>query len=178
MRRAASGLTIGAVLSSLVSLALPLVLKTADDLWWVWSAGCGFLGLLLLASPVVKYMHASQLGLFWLGSFGIVHAVSNSVPYALVTVLSGDKRGGRALGILNVFVCVPQIFVSTVAGPLNSTLHSDLPAFLLGGACALGAARLLQREAERIVYESVGQFPCCVWRGGGCRRGENCGRGA
>jgi solute carrier family 45 protein 1/2/4 len=154
LRRATQGLTLGAILSGIASLTLPMLIgNSVLNLWLLWSAGCGLLALLLLGSVAVKYMQQGTLGIFWLGAFGLVHAVSNTAPYALVSLCKVSS--GRALGVLNIFVCLPQVAVALVSGPLNATAASDLPAFLCGGLAALGAALLLRAQAQAFLYHSI-----------------------
>jgi hypothetical protein len=125
-------------------MLLPLVTKSKLDSFYVWTTACGLLSVLLLFTPLLRWLQSLELGVAWLGLFGLVYAVSNSVPYALVVAASpAPNQAGALLGLLNVAICLPQVVTSMVGGPMHAQFHSDVPCFLLGGLCAAGAARVL-----------------------------------
>lgn len=48
---------------------------------------------------------------------------------------------GLSLGILNLFIVLPQMFVSAVSGPLDSVFGGgNLPAFVMGALAAFASS--------------------------------------
>ncbi|KAF4687525.1 hypothetical protein FOZ63_020048 [Perkinsus olseni] len=84
---------------------------------------------------------------------GPLGALSMSIPFALTGRISQQvadshtaAKPGTYMGALNIAMCFPQILVSLLGGPLNSTLHSDAVSFTIGGVGALAAAALVLRR--------------------------------
>ena len=156
-RKAFFGLMLGSVLSAVVSLLLPWILKStthADFVsrsFKVWSLSCCALSIVLIVSPLVALTGSDLIGVAWLASFGLVYAVANSVPYSVLSAMLKETPSrdtpGRLLGLLNVAICLPQIATSLIGGPLNSKFRSDVPTFVLGGICAGIAGSILWSRA-------------------------------
>ncbi|CAN0892103.1 Sucrose transport protein SUC2 [Linum grandiflorum] len=76
------------------------------------------------------------------GVLGIPQSVTYSVPYALASIFcheaGADGAGqGLSLGLLNIAIVIPQMFVSLLSGPWDSLFGGgNLPAFVVGGIAA------------------------------------------
>ncbi|GKA92038.1 sucrose transport protein SUC8-like protein [Tanacetum coccineum] len=70
---------------------------------------------------------------------GIPLSVTFSIPCALASIFSNDSGVGQglALGVLNLAIVVPQMFVSVLAGPWDQLFGGgNLPAFVVGAISA------------------------------------------
>ncbi|KAK9713773.1 hypothetical protein RND81_06G050700 [Saponaria officinalis] len=70
---------------------------------------------------------------------GIPQAVTFSIPFALASIFSSDSGSGHglSLGVLNLAIVIPQMFVSLISGPWDQLFGGgNLPAFLLGAVAA------------------------------------------
>ncbi|KAF7801805.1 sucrose transport protein-like [Senna tora] len=93
--------------------------------------------------PPVTSVKASALALF--AVLGIPLAITYSVPFALASIFSNTSGAGQglSLGVLNISICIPQMFVSFVSGPWDALFGGgNLPAFVVG-AIAAAASGLL-----------------------------------
>jgi solute carrier family 45, member 1/2/4 len=149
-RQAMLGMMMGSIISSIVSLVLPLVTRNVFESLYVWGSACRLLGVLLCLSPILKWTGSVDIGVLWLGMFGLVYAVSNSVPFSLIGSNVDEKHRGSILGLLNVAICIPQIITAIFGGPINSEFHSDIPCFLIGGFCSFIAGNILTRYQQKI----------------------------
>ncbi|XP_010673573.2 sucrose transport protein SUC2 [Beta vulgaris subsp. vulgaris] len=88
-------------------------------------------------TPPPKNVKAGILTLF--ASMGIPQAVTFSIPFALASMFSSDSGAGHglSLGVLNLAIVIPQMFVSLISGPLDKLFGGgNLPAFMLGAVAA------------------------------------------
>ncbi|XP_022718211.1 sucrose transport protein SUC2-like [Durio zibethinus] len=95
-----------------------------------------------LVHPPVN-IKGSALAVF--GLLGIPLAVTFSIPFALASIYCSNAGGGQglSLGVLNMSIVIPQMFVSVVSGPLDAALGGgNLPAFVLGSIAAAASALL------------------------------------
>ncbi|KAK6234155.1 hypothetical protein QUC31_006561 [Theobroma cacao] len=79
------------------------------------------------------------------GLLGIPQAVTYSIPFALTSIYCSTSGGGQglALGVLNMSIVIPQMFISVVSGPLDAAFGGgNLPAFVLGSIVAAVSALL------------------------------------
>ncbi|XP_021748480.1 sucrose transport protein SUC1-like [Chenopodium quinoa] len=86
-------------------------------------------------SPSIK---SGTLALF--AATGIPQAATYSIPFALASMYSSDNGAGHglSLGLMNLAICVPQMFVSLISGPWDKIFGGgNLPAFLLGAVSAV-----------------------------------------
>nr|GLL44069.1 sucrose transport protein-like [Ipomoea trifida]GMD81876.1 sucrose transport protein-like [Ipomoea batatas] len=95
-------------------------------------------GNVLPPSPGIK---AGALVIFCV--LGIPLAVTYSIPFALACIFASDESNGSAghaglsLGVLNLAIVVPQMFVSFLSGPWDAVFGGgNLPAFLVGAVAA------------------------------------------
>ncbi|XP_022719786.1 sucrose transport protein SUC2-like [Durio zibethinus] len=79
------------------------------------------------------------------GLLGIPLAVTYSIPFALASIYCSTTGGGQglSLGVLNLSIVIPQMFISVVSGPLDAAFGGgNLPAFVLGSIVAAISALL------------------------------------
>ncbi|CDP19968.1 unnamed protein product [Coffea canephora] len=89
---------------------------------------------LITPPPSVKI---SSLSLFAI--LGIPQAVTYSIPFALASIYSNESGTGQGLGlgVLNLAIVIPQMFVAVSSGQLDDVYYdSNLPAFLMGAIAA------------------------------------------
>ncbi|KAK1433364.1 hypothetical protein QVD17_10274 [Tagetes erecta] len=70
---------------------------------------------------------------------GIPLSVTYSIPCALASIFSNDSGIGQglSLGVLNLAIVIPQMFVSLLSGPWDSLFGGgNLPAFIVGAMAA------------------------------------------
>ncbi|XP_010675270.2 sucrose transport protein SUC2 [Beta vulgaris subsp. vulgaris] len=88
--------------------------------------------------PPSSHIKSATLGLF--AATGIPQAATFSIPFALASMFSSDSGAGHglSLGLMNLAICVPQMFVSLISGPWDKIFGGgNLPAFLLGAVAAV-----------------------------------------
>ncbi|KAM7266716.1 hypothetical protein ACFE04_004613 [Oxalis oulophora] len=81
---------------------------------------------------------AAALSVF--GVLGLPLSVTFSVPFALASIYSSSSGGGQglSLGILNLAIVIPQMFVSVVSGQLDGLFGGgNLAAFVMGAIAAV-----------------------------------------
>ena len=154
-RSAFFGLMMGSVISAVTSLCIPSITRhRISRSFLVWSASCGILAVILAIAPLVAYTGNLNFGVIWLASFGVVYAVTNSIPYSLLSLMVNEHKeslsAGKAMGLLNVAVCIPQIITSVLGGPVISQFHSDIPCFIIGAMCAAAACAVLRDKVNQL----------------------------
>ncbi|KAH9625943.1 hypothetical protein KSS87_020363 [Heliosperma pusillum] len=92
------------------------------------------------APPYAPPDHGAKSGaLAIFAAMGIPQAVTFSIPFALASIFSSDSGSGHglSLGVLNLAIVIPQMFVSLISGPWDQLFGGgNLPAFLLGAVAA------------------------------------------
>ncbi|KNA14685.1 hypothetical protein SOVF_104390 [Spinacia oleracea] len=76
---------------------------------------------------------------------GIPLAITFSIPFALASIFSASSGSGQglSLGVLNLAIVVPQMFVSVTSGPWDAMFGGgNLPAFVVGAVAATASAVL------------------------------------
>lgn len=76
---------------------------------------------------------------------GIPLAITFSIPFALASIFSASSGSGQglSLGVLNLAIVVPQMFVSVTSGPWDALFGGgNLPAFVVGAVAATASAIL------------------------------------
>ncbi|KAJ4823042.1 beta-fructofuranosidase suc2 [Turnera subulata] len=87
--------------------------------------------------PPPKDVRVGALAIF--AALGIPQAITFSIPTALASMFSSTSGVGQglSLGVLNISVCIPQIIMSVVSGPLDKAFGGgNLPAFVAGAIAA------------------------------------------
>ncbi|TQE11031.1 hypothetical protein C1H46_003291 [Malus baccata] len=77
--------------------------------------------------------------------FVIFTQVTYSIPFALASIFSSNSGAGQglSLGVLNLAIVVPQMFVSVVSGPWDDLFGGgNLPAFVAGAVAAVASGIL------------------------------------
>ncbi|TQE11036.1 hypothetical protein C1H46_003296 [Malus baccata] len=93
--------------------------------------------------PPPAGIKAGALSLF--AVLGIPLAVTYSIPFALASIFSSNSGAGQglSLGVLNLAIVVPQMFVSVVSGPWDDLFGGgNLPAFVAGAVAAVASGIL------------------------------------
>nr|AAD41024.1 sucrose transport protein SUT1 [Pisum sativum]AQY72397.1 sucrose transport protein 1-like protein [Pisum sativum] len=76
---------------------------------------------------------------------GIPLAITYSIPFALASIFSSTSGAGQglSLGVLNLAIVIPQMFVSVLSGPWDALFGGgNLPAFVVGAVAALASGIL------------------------------------
>ncbi|XP_058189926.1 putative sucrose transport protein SUC6 [Rhododendron vialii] len=151
------GLMLYAVILGIMSLAIEPMAKCLGHVKRVWGLGNLVLAICLGLTYVVTKMaekargaaslpppsdiKATAVGLF--AAFGIPQAVTFSIPFALASIYSSTAGAGQglSLGLLNISICIPQMIVSVIVGPLDAAFGGgNIPGFLFGAiASAISA---------------------------------------
>ncbi|KAK8572165.1 hypothetical protein V6N13_047779 [Hibiscus sabdariffa] len=162
VRAGALGLMINSIVLGLTSLALEPVGRLIGGVKNVWAI-VNFILCACLASTVLitkaaeawrqhagpelahppANVQGSALAVF--GILGIPLAVTYSIPFALASIYCSSSGGGQglSLGVLNMSIVIPQMFISVVSGPLDDAFGGgNLPAFVLGSIAAAVSAVL------------------------------------
>ncbi|XVF63258.1 hypothetical protein PTKIN_Ptkin09bG0073200 [Pterospermum kingtungense] len=162
VRAGALGLMINSIVLGLSSLALEPVGRLIGGVRNLWGI-VNFILCACLASTVLitkmaeawrqhtghnlahppPNIKASALAAF--GLLGIPLSVTYSIPFALASIYCSSAGGGQglSLGVLNMSIVIPQMFVSVVSGPLDDAFGGgNLPAFVLGSIAAAVSALL------------------------------------
>jgi maltose/moltooligosaccharide transporter len=122
---------------------------------------CGAAGLLSLAaigqSTLPEAIPKKYLLLLAMIGVGIVWAGVLAMPYAMLVGSLPPESSGIYMGIFNLFIVFPQIFVSLGFGwVMNNILDNDrLLAVVIGGGFLVIAALLMQRVHEEAVEEDL-----------------------
>ncbi|CAI8604260.1 unnamed protein product [Vicia faba] len=105
-----------------------------------YAPGTGALGDPLPPSEGIK---AGALTLF--SVLGVPLAITYSIPFALASIFSSTSGAGQglSLGVLNLAIVIPQMFVSVLSGPWDALFGGgNLPAFVVGAVAALASGIL------------------------------------
>ncbi|GLT41435.1 hypothetical protein SLA2020_155010 [Shorea laevis] len=161
VRAGALGLMINSIILGLTSLALEPVGRVIGGVTNLWGLVNVILCLCLASTVVITKMaeawrsshgpdnnlsppvniKVSALAVF--GVLGVPLAVTYSIPFALASIYCSTTGGGQglSLGVLNLSIVIPQMFVSVISGPLDDAFGGgNLPAFVLGSIAAAFSA--------------------------------------
>ncbi len=135
------------------SLVLPrMALATSPKLAHSFCLLCGAAGFLSLGAITNKYwLLLSMVGV------GIVWASVLAMPYAILVGSLPPERSGIYMGIFNLFIVLPQIFVSVGFGwVMNNILDNNrLLAVVIGGGFLIVAALLMPRVQEEAIAQVI-----------------------
>jgi maltose/moltooligosaccharide transporter len=102
-----------AVVQLIFSFCCPLILKFVP-LKWTYMFCLGILAACLFVAGFVREYHVANLVI---ALIGIPLAATNIFPFAVVGRLSADEsKKGLLMGILNVFIVIPQLIDTTYTG--------------------------------------------------------------
>ncbi|KAJ0888608.1 putative sucrose/H+ symporter, plant, MFS transporter superfamily [Helianthus annuus] len=153
----ALGLLLNSVVSGVTSLGMDQLTRVCGGVKRLWGgvnlllAVC--LGMTVLVSKMAEESRQAdgvtsgrlpsagvKAGAFTLFAvLGIPLSVTFSIPCALASIFSNDSGLGQglSLGVLNLAIVIPQIFVSLLSGPWDSLFSfGNLPAFVVGAIAA------------------------------------------
>ncbi|XP_062024777.1 sucrose transport protein-like [Rosa rugosa] len=161
VRAGSLGLMLNAIVLGAMSLAIVYFARGVDGPKRIWGVANFFLAICLLMTILVTKMaenhrHAHALvggaeppppptgvkagALLIFAMLGIPQAVTFSIPFAMASIFSSNSGAGQglSLGVLNISIVVPQMFVSVISGPLDASFGGgNLPAFVLGAVAAV-----------------------------------------
>ncbi|KAL9245504.1 hypothetical protein vseg_019148 [Gypsophila vaccaria] len=162
----ALGLMIQSVVLGVMSLAiegLARLLRGAKRLWgvvniilavslcmmlWVTKSAEHFRATHNLAGPTnpappPPAVKAGALAIF--AVLGIPLAITYSIPFALASIFSASSGSGQglSLGVLNLAIVVPQMFVSVTIGPWDGLFGGGNMPGLVAGAVAAAVSAIL-----------------------------------
>ncbi|XVF63260.1 hypothetical protein PTKIN_Ptkin09bG0073300 [Pterospermum kingtungense] len=162
VRKGALGLMINSIVLGFSSLGLEPVSRVIGGVKNLWGlvnfilGGClaGTVGITKVAEawrtkhrpeilPPPNNIKSGALAVF--GLLGIPLSVTFSIPFALASIYCSTAGGGQglSLGVLNLSIVIPQMFISVVSGPLDAAFGGgNLPAFVLGAIVAIISALL------------------------------------
>lgn len=161
VRAGALGLMLNSVVSGLASLCIEHLARWLGGVKRLWG-GVNFLLAVCLGMTVLLTKMAEQERQFTtlpdgtrtplppnsgikggaLSIFAVLGAplaVTFSVPCALASIFSNDSGAGQglSLGVLNLAIVIPQMFVSVLSGPWDALFGGgNLPAFVVGAVAA------------------------------------------
>ncbi|KAL9650303.1 hypothetical protein ABK040_014957 [Willaertia magna] len=69
-----------------------------------------------------------------ISSFGISYSVTNNLPFAITANLANDFEKGAYMGILNVFIVIPQILMAVMNPLITVLFEGNVAASLVAGA--------------------------------------------
>ena len=163
VRAGALGLMLNAVVLALMSLAVEPLGKMVGGIKKLWGivniilAIC--LGMTVLITKIAEQERQTSGGatignpsdgvmagaFLFFGVLGIPLAITFSVPFALASIYCSASGAGQglSLGVLNLAIVIPQMFVSTLSGPWDALFGGgNLPAFVVGAVAAVVSAIL------------------------------------
>eukprot|EP00871_Galdieria_phlegrea_P002521 jgi/Galph1/326/GphlegSOOS_G5034.1 len=136
-------MAVQSVVSLLSSALLPLVIGLMS-LRAVYLFTQIDLAVTLLAAVGITFFPISwrkPLAVILVASTGIPWAATLSIPYAIVARLADPDSKGLFLGVLNIFIVIPQLLVALSVGAVLKIFGGNLnAALLLGGFSAIMAA--------------------------------------
>ncbi|XP_050365261.1 sucrose transport protein-like [Argentina anserina] len=161
VRAGSLGLMLNAFVLGAMSLAIVYFARGVNGPKRIWGVANFFLAICLLMTIVVTRMaennrhayatvggaeppppparvKAGALLIFAL--LGIPQAVTFSIPFAMASIFCSNSGAGQglSLGVLNIAIVIPQMFVSVISGPLDASFGGgNLPAFVLGAIAAV-----------------------------------------
>jgi len=137
VRKGAFGLMCNAGVTMLMSLILPLILRVLG-IRIVYFSSLIIFGVCLLL-PI--WIHTPLGAILLLSAFGIPWSVVMVAPYTLVAMSVDEAESGLYMGVLNIFVVIPQIIVSLGIGFIIQLFKGNLAyALATGGIFAFVAA--------------------------------------
>lgn len=106
---------------------------------------CGFAGVAIVASPWLL-LACSVL-------VGIAYASMLSAPFVMASRIARHGEAGGAIGLMNVFIVVPQLAMGLGMGLIIRTLFAgdaSITLLLAGGFCAVAAAISAVSDREKV----------------------------
>jgi len=158
-------MAVQSVVSLLFSALLPIVIGITS-LRAVYLFTQVDLALTLLVAVGITYLPLNWRKIFavlLVASTGIPWAATLSLPYAIVARLADPDSKGLFLGVLNIFIVIPQLLVALSVGAVLKIFGGNLnAALLLGGFSAMIAAFFvvnltLPKEIESEEEEGEGE---------------------
>jgi len=137
VRKASLGLAANAVITVIASLILPNLAKILGikPLYFVGQLILAFCLLLTL------WVKSQEGALILIAACGIPWAVVMIFPFTIVSLSVDERDAGKYMGVLNIFVVLPQICISIGIGWVIILFKGNLASALsFGGICSIFAA--------------------------------------
>jgi solute carrier family 45 protein 1/2/4 len=136
---ASFGLSINAAICSIYSLVLPSLTRLVGTRAIYFSSQLMF-SILLVSSIWIK----TKIGaVVMIALLGIPWAVVMVIPFTLVALCVDESQSGLYMGVLNIFVVIPQILVSIGIGAILKIFGGNLAAALTTGGISAFISALL-----------------------------------
>lgn len=136
------GLALYALTCILTSFALPRLIPLLGSKI-VWSVAQVILALCLGFTYLVSHFHSKVGSIILIGLFGIPFAVTLTIPYALTAQVSPPHDRGLYMGVLNIFIVLPQFVMSGVGSLLIFLFKGNVLSTLIAGAISSLISALL-----------------------------------
>jgi len=89
------------------------------------------------------FVHTRAGAFILLAGLGIPWSVVMVLPFTLVALCVEESQCGLYIGVLNIFVVIPQLVVALLIGQVITIAHGNMAvAFLIGGFSSLIASAL------------------------------------
>jgi len=158
VRAGAFGLSMNALVTMVMSLILPYITKILHI------RPVYFFSLLVLALCLMLTVWVeSEIGaIVLIAAFGIPWTVTMVFPFTLVAMCVHESESGMYMGVLNIFVVIPQICVSVGIGSIINIFDGNLASALATGGCSAVVAAILvwslivDKEANVNSFKNVG----------------------
>ena len=111
VRYASLGLALQNVVTTFFSLLLPPIMRVIGPKA-TWLIGQVILGILLCSTLLISYSGFKLGAVALIGCLGIPWSITMVVPPYLVGRFATDDDGGAQMGVLNMFVVIPQLVTS------------------------------------------------------------------
>ena len=119
---------------------MPLLTRTFIKTAMICFALALMLGSTFFVRGNTATMHSLAIAL--VAFSGVAWAVIITIPFTLVAETTNKADSGVSMGVMNVFIVVPQMIISLGANPIVKATHDSSIVMLVGAGLALVAAAL------------------------------------
>lgn len=132
VRAGSLALSFYAVVTMVFSLVLPYLIKRCG-VRLVYSASQLVFAICLMLPLWVE----SKVGaMLLISACGIPWSVVMVLPFTLVAMAVDEQESGMYMGVLNIFVVIPQIVVAVAVGGLVDLFGGNVAVALFAGGCS------------------------------------------
>jgi solute carrier family 45, member 1/2/4 len=144
VRAGSLGLALQSVVTLLVSMLVPLGIRFVG-VKPVYAGGLFCLSLMLGCTYFIRgntsTMHAIAIAL--VAFSGVSWAVIITLPFTLVAETTNKSNSGVSMGVMNVFIVIPQMIISLGANPIVKATQDSSVVMLIGSGIAFVGALLV-----------------------------------
>jgi len=137
VRMGALALIINSAVSMSVSMFLPFMIK------WIGLKPIYFFAMVIFSACLFMPLFITSVhgAMLLIAAFGIPWAVVMVGPFMVIASSVDEAQTGLYLGVLNIFVVIPQLLVAIGIGYVINYFHGNVvSALVVGGISAIGAA--------------------------------------